>query len=361
MEPLSPNYKKYTIALLVVAIVCFFIYFFFLRINLSTDQKLDYTLSQSVTGEKPEALQDFLVDQIKDGKKDDAATLAAIYWVSHRYFDNGGNIYEIYDFVNSHPEVAFLKEAEAIYPTPFEHIRSSRVANYSPDSLYGILGYYEAMEKNGYASVAVWGTAANKYSEMAIRITPKANETAAEKDQREKFQRSSIDRADYFANRVRMFIIENTKQTGSLDELSSTTVNSNDLLVGLNQYASARENLKGIGIDFYAEFTPIEIFEFNSQLALNKVPRLYFFTNYLYATALVHGGEATAETVKLPLTRVVEYGKGNPGGIVDRLIKARTNRELGLFEYPVVQKLAALDQNFKDWLMQNGWKETDFQ
>ncbi len=322
-------------------------------------------LRKNVMGEDPGALQDFLVEKLKEGKKDDE-TLSAIYWVTHRFFDNDGDIYEIYDFINSHAEVAFLREAELLYPDIFEKIKTTRVEKYSYESHIALLAYYEIIDKYDYASIAVWGIAANKYSEIALRGLPRSNDTPEVAKARQEYANFVADRATDFATKARFFVINNTMQTGALDELRNTGDTDADLLVGLNQYASALLNLKGFGIEMETEFTPIELFEFNSQLARTYVPRLYFFTNYLYASALVYGNMATPEAVAIPLGRVVEYADANladgwrVAGSINRAVNSKDSNELGLYEYTTTKKLAALDPNFKSWLMRSGWEETDF-
>ena len=121
---------------------------------------------QSVGGVDPKPLQNLFAEKVKKGVND-SDTKSAVYWITHRYFDNGGDIYEIYDFVESHPEVVFLKEAEKVYPTIFADIKERKVGNYTRDSLLALMAYYEVIDRYGYADIAVWGMAANKFAELA--------------------------------------------------------------------------------------------------------------------------------------------------------------------------------------------------
>ena len=52
----------------------------------------------------------------------------------------------------------------------------------------------------------------------------------------------------FFVRRVHDFLILNTYTTNSLDELNKLDIIPDDLLVGLNQYAAAVENLKSVGM-----------------------------------------------------------------------------------------------------------------
>lgn len=324
-------------------------------------------LEESVSGVDPKPLQDYFADKVAKNIKDDA-TKSAIYWITHRYFDNGGDIYEIYDFIEARPEVSFLKDAEKVYPTIFADIREKKVKNYSRESLIALLAYYDAIDAHGYADIAIWGMAANKYAELAqgaLRMY--------EADPKARYPEGAVtplgymttmsDRSLYYIERVHTFLKNNTQNTGTLKDLYMLSVIPDDLLVGLNQYSAAVENLRVVKHVFSTPFPTDVLYEFNAQLAKDRVPRLYFFTNYLYASALVNGGTATKDAVRVPLDRVLEYVEATPAGewrgSVQRVIGSKSVRESGMYSYDTVKTLASLHENFALWLMKQGWTEAD--
>ena len=94
------NKKVLKISALVLLVIIFAIIFFYIRSHKGMPlgaKTYDYrsALQSSVGGEDPKPLQDFFIEKVKSGTKDNEAK-SAIYWIVHRYFDNGGNIYEIY-------------------------------------------------------------------------------------------------------------------------------------------------------------------------------------------------------------------------------------------------------------------------
>lgn len=326
-------------------------------------------LQESVSGTDPKPLQDFFAKQVKDGENTNE-TKSAIYWITHRYFDNGGDIYEIFNFVEAHPEVAFLKEAETLYPSIFADIKNKKVTNFSRDSLLALLSYYEVIDRKGYGDIALWGIAANKYAELA-QSAQRMHELDPEHVYEEgtpsllKYRSEMIDRSMHFVRRVQDFFAAHTLTTGRLEDLLGIEMIPDDLLVGLNQYGAAIENLKFVGMVIHTPFEPGEIYIFNEALAKEKVPRLYFFTNYLYASSLVYGKDATVESVALPLARIVEYAETTSPAewrnSVTRVITAKDTRETGgMYGYPAVKTLASLSPEFKNWLMKQGWTEADF-
>ena len=327
------------------------------------NQVVDAAITKSVSGD-PRPLQDFMANQIASGVNDDA-TKAAVYWVAHRYFDNGGNIYEIYDFIETTPAVAFLKKAEAIYPEIFATIRTTEVRNWSYESLMALLAYYETIDRAGYADIGIWSTTANKYAEQAYKNIPNANDTPEFAIERKKYFDMVASRSYGFLRKAHAFIVNKTMKTGTFEDLKGLpdTMLKDNILVGLNQYASAIQNLKGAGAEYPTGISPIDLFEFNSKYAEEFVPRLYLFTNYLYATALVYGGDATVETVALPLGRAVAYMReqNNEGpATIQRIINSKTSGESGVFQYSTTKKLAELSPEFKAWLMDSGWTAADF-
>jgi hypothetical protein len=327
-----------------------------------------HALQQSVGDIDPKPLQDVFVEKIKRGKKDESAQ-TAVYWITHRFFDNGGNIYEIYDYVQSHPELAFLNDAEKLYPSIFAAVKAHQVKNYDAQSLSALLGYYWAIDKNGLGSPALWGIAANKHAEFAygamqaIQRDPKHKYTKGEVNQPQIYGHN-MEFAQNYVNKMESFIAKNTQTTHTLDDLLTVSMIPDDLLVALNQYGAALENLKASGNVFGSSFTPAELYAFNVKLAETKVPRLYFFTNYLYASSLVVGKDATKESVAEPLRRVVEYATKTKqeewNKSVFRVINAKTANEVGMYDAVVVRKLASLDSGFRSWLIQSGWTEADF-
>ena len=369
----SFNKKKVTLSVLLLALIVVVMLFFFINKNNekgSSKKPADFrsSLEKSVGGVDPKPLQNFFVEKVKN-KQNDQEAKSAIYWIIHRYFDNGGDIYEIYDFIQANPEVSFLNEAEKIYPESFSKIKTSKVKNWSSESLLALVAYYEVIDKHGYADISMWGLAANKYSEFAYGAKEKflleGNKRSTKGGMSTlQFKSMTTEKARYFSSKVEDFITKNTQKTKSLDDLRSLPIIPDDLLVGLNQYGSALENLKGIGFYSSKNITPKELYDFNYSLASTLVPRLYFFTNYLYATSLVYGGDATKTSVKLPLSRAVDYAeKTDPSKwskSVTRVINSKTSNERSMYEYSVVKKLAALDPKFKAWLKKYGWTEADF-
>lgn len=332
--------------------------------------KVDFrsALESSVSGADPKPLQDFFANQVKN-KINNKDTKSSIYWITHRYFDNGGNIYEIYDFVNANPDVAFLKEAEAIFPGVFKAVKERKAENWGSESILALLAYYEVIDRYGYADIAVWGIAANKFSEFAVSANKahKANpkrKYSPEETSPLKFRALMTGKSMFFINKTKEYLLLKTQKTRTLDDLYDIDMIPDDLLVGLNQFGSALENIKNVGVVISLPFSTKDIYEFNNKLAETKVPRLYFFTNYLYAASLIFGESASAETVKVPLSRLVTYAETTPQAdwrkSVSRVINSKTANESGMYTYEVTKKLASLDKGFKNWLKKNGWKDSDF-
>ena len=318
--------------------------------NLNTDQK---------------PLQDFFVEKVKAGKNDDE-TQVALMWITHRYFDNGGDIYEIYDYVNSHPEISFLREAEKIHPEVFLLIKEKKVKSYDFPSIVALLAYFEIADKNNYANLGMLGLAANKYAELAFNSYNAGNATSVPDDEirfsrlYKEFKNKSI----FFSLKANKYIIERTKITGKINDMENAGLRDDTLLVGLNQFASAQYFYKGMDLPFLSAFTPDEIFKFNVDFSRRKYIRLYLFTNYLWATSLLNGKSANIITLSTPLNNITEYGRANknirPEGSLSRIINAKTNGENGMFSFKNVKDLAVIFKPFKTWLIEVGWKETDF-
>ncbi len=326
------------------------------------------SLQMSVSGEDHKPLEDFVVAQIAGGKND-AVTKSALYWIKHRFFDNDGNIYEIYDFINNNPELHFLKEAELIYPDIFRRVKSRQVpSSFGPEPVLAMLAYYQTLDKHGYADIAIWGVVANLYADLAYqsKLAYEANKLTG-RDQGntvatlEHMQRKSV----LFLEKTNDWLIQNTRETGTLEDLKHLEMIPDSLLVGLNQHNSAIEQLRGSGIDFTTAYSTNDIYEFSYDLASELVPRLYFFTNYVRAYSLVIGGTATPENVATPLSRAVRHVRETDPTqwrpSVYLIINSRNSSgTVGLYAPTAVRILANLNPDFKNLLTDKGWTEADF-
>jgi hypothetical protein len=325
-------------------------------------------LQESVSGNDPEPLQEYFADKVAAGENDMEAK-SAIYWITHRYFDNGGDIKEIYDFVNAHPEVAFLKEAESKHPIIFAKVADGTIEKYGTESLLALMAYYDVIDSYGYGDIALWGIAANQHTALAF-IAERTHSADPTKEYPEgtdplSAQGRMIERAFHYTERAQEYLLQNTQTTRTLDDLDSVDAVPDDILVGLNQYGAALEALEGLGFKRDPVYTPDEIYVYTYKLVSTKVPRLYFFTNFLYASSLVVGGRATAENVTLPLSRAIEYAETTDPtewrSSVLRVTNARIDKNGGgMYAIDTIKSLASLNVEFKNWLMKNGWTEADF-
>ena len=371
MDDKVKNRKRWMLGAAVILVVLAIAYLVGFLLRSTESDKISATdfrssLEMSVAGTDPKPLQDYFAGKVAAGEKDDEAK-SAIYWITHRYFDNGGDIYEIYDFIQARPELAFLNEAELIYPPIFDLVKNRQVTNYSVESLMALLAYYEIIDLYGYAGIGVWGIAANQYAELA-RVAKFAYErdvTAATNRDTLRALGQMQDKSRMFVDLASEWLVANTAETYSLNDLNSLNMIPDDLLVGLNQYGAALENLRGVGITIGTMYSAGDIYEFNYALVAEQVPRLYFFTNYLHASSLVAGGTATSDNVALPLSRALAYARDtDPAewrGSVYRVIESRnTTDTAGMYAPATAKKLANLNQEFKGWLLENGWVEADF-
>lgn len=328
----------------------------------------------SLLEDKPEGLQNSLVLDLKKGVNDEN-TKSALYFITHRYFDNGGNIYEIYDYINKHQELAFLKEAEKIYPQQFDLIRQKITPPvFNDGSLYALLAYFEVMDTYDYADMATLSTAANQYAKLAY-ITKRIEEDYPELkigDPTATIKRNIV-KAKYFVDKARGDV--SAVLDGTFD---MSTITDRDVLVGLNQYASALRYLEASGNAVVSQKSAIEVFEFTRKLATEKVTELRMFTHLLDASTLILVSPENVAQLDISLQPIYTYdtvaNKPRENSIIDKIIKSRKSSEVITIKdrtvikpnYDVYGKrntvaLAKISNNFKAWLMANGWTEKDFE
>ncbi|MBI2409724.1 hypothetical protein HYV30_01640 [Candidatus Kaiserbacteria bacterium] len=322
----------------------------------------------SLLGNNPTGLQNFFLEDIRSGVNDQI-TKSSIYFITHRFFDNGGNIYEIYDYINSHPELAFLKEAETIYPITFGQITEKVVpTTFTDRGFYAYLAYLEVLDKYGYADIATLGTLANQYAKFALFTTTLAKEMAPEEGSRHtRYAKPNTERAIRFLDKAKQTVAD------ILDgKITSQEIPERDILVGLNQFGSALRYLEALEVDFASPKPANEIFEFAVEFSHRYVPELIFFTSLLNASTLAWLDSSSPDQIRTALFPILEFDTKKTGlldtSIVHYIIDARfepepvrlrdTNQDL--YSKRNILRLAGKVPEFKNWLVYNGWTEDDF-
>lgn len=326
----------------------------------------------------PKPVQDSFEADI-EMRVNDKFTKSDAYFITHRYFDNGGNIYEIFDYVESHPNLAFLKEAESIRPDIFNQIRNKTLTQvpYSTQSLYAVLAYLEILDKYGYADLAALGTLANQYAKTAYFIKKKSEGISQGPDASEMVEENSR-MAIFYELKAKESIEKTFKDNGlvlerlkdrapSLEKKPLKTITGPNLLVGMNQYAAALRYLEVAGTDITVINSPVnasDIFAFNMALSKQFIPELEIFTSLLNASTLSLVSPNSADALKIALQPILDFdtAKTKPMGIVLGIMNAKDDKFTGLDIYSKknIKTLGNSVPEFKTWLITNGWTEKDF-
>ena len=320
----------------------------------------------------PTIIQNSFLEDIKNGLND-KNTKSDAYFVLHRFFDNGGNIYEIYDYVSAHPEISFLNsEAEVIYPEIFKQIQTRELPNTAVDrAKYAHLAYLEVLYNHGYADIATLGTIANQYAKIAYFATTYAKEMPKkEGDRRKRFMSRDIKKSLYFIN------ISKNEVKDIIEGKVSNDVIPRDVLVGLNQYAAALRYLMVVGgVKKVADVSPKsgkEIFAFTMDYSRRYVPELHLFTSLLDASTLALIDSNKSEEIKIALYPILDLDlnkiKISERGIITKVLDTKLEKKpqdvedlnLDLYGKTNTLRLARKVPEFKVWLISNGWVEGDF-
>lgn len=322
----------------------------------------------SLMKDSPTALQGIFMEDVKKGTND-KVTKVAIYFITHRYFDNGGNIYEVYDYIENNPEIIYInQEAAAIYPKIFEQIKNKTLpSTYVDRGFYAYLAYAEVLENHGYADIATLGTAANQYAKLAYFAFALSKEISpAEKKFR--FQYEKRDRA----KALEFMALASKYVAPILDgKLTESDVDKHSILVGLNQYAAAYRYLKAMGINVPSEKNGKEIFAFTTEYTYRNVPELVLFTSLLNASTLAILDTAKPEEIRSALYPILDTsptGDISKMGILKKVLDSRFERKpakvgdsnMDLYSKRNQVRLGKKIPEFKTWLISGGWTESDF-
>ncbi len=128
----------------------------------------DISLKESLAKHQPEAVQNKFLEAVQKGDRSPLSKEAA-YFVTHRFFDTGNDITEVNAYITAHEELAFLKEAENIYPEVFKKFYEKKESLTPGEHMLAYLAYIEALSLGGYSDGAAYATAAARYMEFVLR------------------------------------------------------------------------------------------------------------------------------------------------------------------------------------------------
>jgi hypothetical protein len=372
------------IAVLILGLIAMAIagYAVFLQFKASGARKVDTqhfdAYYSGILKNDPTPLQNSFVADLQAGVND-KYTKSDAYFVTHRFFDNGGNVYEIYDYVNSHPELAFLKEAETIYPAIFKQIQSGTLPKTFVDrSYYAYLAYVEVLYKHGYTDIAAEGTLANEYAKLAYLDTAISKEMPA---------KTGIARAKYAVRDSKkalqfLKIVQGNVTAVLQGTLTSNDVTPRDILVGLNQYAAASRYLEALSENYQIPTSTStmpemykntgEVFNYTMEYSARYVPELNLFTSLLNASTLAILSSSTPDEIRAALFPILDFDPKKPGfsptSIIHKVLDSRLepkpanigDTNMDIYSKRNTVRLATLVPEFKQWLMNNGWQTSDF-
>lgn len=214
----------------------------------------------SLIGNAPDVIQNSFVADVNSGVNT-SVTKENAFFITHRYFDTGNNITELYQYMTSHPELADIEsQAEKVYPTIFETYKTTHVASGNKQDLM-YLAYLEALQKTGYADAASYSTAAAMY--MTLYMLEPA---------------TSTDRALY-AEKAKTFMSSAAPTINQFMTQGTTTepYEKDDLVVALDQYAVALAQFEKNNLQYASPFTAAQISASAVAFARDNKLALYAF------------------------------------------------------------------------------------
>lgn len=311
-----------------------------------------------------------VVGLVNDIAKDlnTSQTKAEAYSFVTRYFQNGGDIYEVYNSVESNPELLFLKEAEGIYPKVFDLIKKRRLPfTYSDEGMYAYLAYLEVLEAHGYGDVATQGALVHQYVKMAYYKKMILEDKSKGK---------SLEYPNYTKKDITNDIKKATQFTDSANVSVSNIINGEELskesipseiVTGLIQYASGLRYFESMNIHVAVVNTSKEVFSFVIKYAHTNVPAMYLFASLSNASTLLLSKNLDQSELRNAIYPFFDIKNGaHLGGLLKNMLDARFNRngnrfrDLDIYSFNNISSLASKVPEFKVWLMRNGWTDADF-
>lgn len=312
-------------------------------------REINQKIGDSLIRQDPNNLQEYFLNDVKKGENNPLSK-AAIYFITHRFFDNGGNINEIKSYVNNNPELSFLSNAKNIYPEIFAKLDNGEKIT-KTESLLAYLAYLEALSNAGYADMAAYSTASAKYAELYY-----FDSLNGEPEEKIKMYK---EKSVAFAELSKP-MVERTIEEGKYFE---EQYSMDDVLVGLTQYGHALAFFKKFKVNYNSKYTFEQVFDFAIYYSSTNRLVLDPFTRLSYAYTLVFTDSISAEKIQkvgLGSTfkttfRKLDYVKE---GIVDKLINGNKKgyNPDGIFGQNTITKISEYDKDFKEFLVARNYE-----
>lgn len=392
----NQNRKKGLFYIFAILLTVFFLLSIFLLVkHFEKNKRLDEVFYKeknksayetSVIENKPYPVQDLFLYDISNGIND-KYTKSDAYFIIDRYFNNGGDIYEIYDYVNSHKELNFLKEAEIIYPEVFLKIKEKVVpATFTNDGLYATLAYFEVLDRYGYADMATRSTLSHQYLKLIYfeKEKLKLGSNTYSSSTVEKNQEKAVYFITKINNSLSLFMSNNGIQAKDLvdpvkffvsnDKIFIENITPPDLLTGLIQYGASLRYFEAMGFSPSGNFKADDLFTLVTEFSKSSFPEYLMGISILDASTLNMLNATSAENIAASLKPIITTGLvfETKQSVIKKILEARTeklkyfpgtlvkNQNLDQYGKLNIVSLAKKVPEFKSWLLLNGWLESDF-
>jgi hypothetical protein len=297
-------------------------------------------------------------------------TSSRAYDFVHQYVTNGGNIYEIYDYIHSHLELGFLNEAESMYPDVFTQIEKRQLPHtYSDRGMYAYVAYLEVLYLHSYDDITIVGELAYEYSKFAYYQEMIGEDKRAGK---------SLNYPDYSSietealkERARRYIeIANTLAKDIMaDSFLYSMIATPEAFESFVAYASALRFYETFDSNFSNDPTAKTVFEFATAYALKTHLSEVYLPVYLKnaSTQILFKSPDITELQSTLSPFYSNQIKINDLPFVKKMFAAKYTPsvsrfgDLNILSYKNLQKLGLLVPEFKTWLIENGWTENDFE
>ncbi|MCF7843918.1 hypothetical protein K9M47_03395 [Candidatus Gracilibacteria bacterium] len=361
--------KSVVVGVLAVIVLCLSILFYLskngINENIQTahfeidDTAIDLMYEESSLKNNPKPLQDLFLSKIKNSENDKDTKMAA-YWIVHRFFDNGGDAKEIYDYVQSNPALSFLNEAENVYPESFKDLKDGKIPVGTYAALYIALSYMEILDKYDYSDIAMLSTLSCKYAELAYfyKEMAKSATSTTVVDNHNNQRELALEKSQKYFHKTTDYINEIMESQGNL----SKKIDKRDILVGVNQYFLAIAYYQNLKAPYASKYTKEELFTFASTYSEKEVPILYKFTSYLYAVALAKSGEIENRDSDYMDRLLSPFLRSNKETHVTKSI-LESKYKFHLYGRENLSQIGSHTSIFKKWLIENSngnWVEGDF-
>ncbi len=302
--------------------------------------------------------------------RNDGYTKTYAFLLIEQYINNGGDIYEVSNFIQRNEELSFLNKAQDLCPEQFARLFKNDIyhSGYSDGAFCVYLAYLETLNTSKYGSFISNSVLAYQYAKDAyFKKFIRASQQQGVFTEYPEYSEDAINNA---LSKSKSAIRSDSENVATFLQTQTTPrgMTTYSYVKGLIAYATALRYLEGMGVSTEAAPSSESIFKYVVEFSKEQLPSLYYTAVLSDVTSLLLLLNVSQAQLEKSLSPIVGFDVATEprNSLIQKVLFSRYEMDsspasdLLITSKKNVLELSRRSLNFKTWLIKNGWDVKDF-